>query len=334
MHEFELIRRYFSSLSQETSFVLLGQGDDSAVFAPAPEHVCVVSTDTLVSGVHFLPNLAPDKLAHRALAVNLSDLAAMGADARAFTLALTLPKTEPAWLATFSAGLARAAQASAVSLMGGDTTRGPLSLTLTVFGELPAGSGLLRSGAHVGDDVWVSGQLGAAWCGLQLCTAAPAWLALDQVARREALRAFDLPVARLALGKALRLAGVSAALDISDGLAGDARHIARASRVSLSIDLDALPVFTPLLAAAPDRATALRCALAGGDDYELLFTAPERCRSTLSEVSKQCDVPLHCIGKVHPQAEKLITYSANDEALAERIQSDVLGGFDHFSGVS
>lgn len=331
MQEFELIRQYFSALSQNTEFVHLGQGDDSALFAPQADHVCVVSTDTLVSGVHFLPNLVPEKLAHRALAVNLSDLAAMGADAKAFTLALTLPAVDESWLAAFSSGLSQCAQRFGVSLMGGDTTRGPLSLTLTVFGELPKGEGLRRSGAQVGDDLWVSGELGAAWCGLQLCTKAPSWLLLSDSATAQAKQAFDLPIPRLGTAKALRLAGATAALDISDGLAGDAQHLAKASQKTLRIDLDALPVFSPLMLSAPDKVTALRIALGGGDDYELLFAAPKQLRSAVVDVAKSRGVPLVRIGEVLEPGASKVVYSAADNKLVDQLQLAPIAGFDHFS---
>lgn len=331
MQEFDLIRRYFASLSIQTDFVQLGQGDDSALFAPREGHSCAVSTDTLVSGVHFLPTLAPEKLAHRALAVNLSDLAAMGADARAFTLALTLPSVEEAWLERFSEGLTQCAQRYDVSLMGGDTTRGPLSLTLTVFGELPQGEGLKRAGAQEGDDLWVSGALGAAWCGLQLCTQPPAWLVLDESAMAQALRAFDLPIPRLAVGKVLRQLGATSALDVSDGLAGDAQHLAQASQKTLRIDLDALPVFSPLMLAAPDKATALQIALCGGDDYELLFTVPKQHRIKVADLAKASGVSLVRIGEVLPRAECSLVYVAKDSQLIVNTELEMLSGFDHFA---
>jgi thiamine-monophosphate kinase len=330
VHEFEVIERYFSPLFNKSSFVQVGPGDDCALFAPAAGFQCAVSTDTLVSGVHFLPNLEPERLAHRALAVNLSDLAAMGAQARAFTLAITLPSIDQAWLRGFSQGLARCASANAVSLMGGDTTRGPLSVTATVFGELRPGCGLHRSGAKVGDDLWVSGILGAAWSGLQVCSQAPAWLNLSDSDRQFAVDAFELPEPRLALGEALQPLGATAALDVSDGVAGDAQHIARASGCTVHIDLDQLPIFEPILAQAPNKETAWRVGLAGGDDYELLFTAPRESRAELISLSNKLGVPLTRIGRICPAGAEPLQLASQHESAVHALRTEALSGYNHF----
>lgn len=331
MHEFDLIQRYFAPLSQTSGFVQLGQGDDCAAFTPGSGQQCLVSTDTLVSGVHFFPTLVPEKLARRALAVNLSDLAAMGATARAFTLAITLPEVDEPWLSAFSHSLASSAQHYGVVLMGGDTTKGPLSLTMTVFGEVPQGQGLLRSAAQEGDDLWVSGELGAAWCGLQLRSSSqPDWLRFSPAAQELALDAFECPKPRLSLGEAIREMGGTAAMDLSDGLVGDAAHLARASGKSLSIDLDEIPVFAPLREAAPDIQTAWRYALAGGDDYELLFCVPKRLRHKVEGLSGQLGLSLTRVGGVNALAAEPIYFSS--KTLADHVELRGLGwsSYNHF----
>lgn len=271
MGEFELIRRYFAAApcAQGGDGVVRGIGDDCALLAlPAGEQLAV-STDTLVAGVHFPDACDAFLLGQRALAVSASDLAAMGATPLAFTLALTLPSATEAWLAEFARGLQVMAQHCSLALVGGDTTRGPLSLTLTVFGRVPAGQALLRSGAQVGDLLCVGGELGDA------AGALPLVLGQREAAAdiREALLArYWSPQPQLALGQALR-GRATAALDISDGLLADCGHIARASQVALEIELEQVPLSAALRAFAGEEQARL-CALAGGDDYRLAFTLP------------------------------------------------------------
>lgn len=271
MGEFELIRRYFAAApcAQGGDGVVHGIGDDCALLAlPAGEQLAV-STDTLVAGVHFPDACDAFLLGQRALAVSASDLAAMGATPLAFTLALTLPSASEAWLVGFARGLQVMAQHCSLALVGGDTTRGPLSLTLSVFGRVPSGQALLRSGAQVGDLLCVGGELGDAAGALPLV-----------LGQREAsldvaeplLARYWAPQPQLALGQALR-GRATAALDISDGLLADCEHIAKASQVALQIELEQVPLSAPLRAFAGEEQARI-CALGGGDDYRLAFTLP------------------------------------------------------------
>ena len=270
MGEFELIRYYFAAApcAQAGEGVALGIGDDCALLElPAGEQLAI-STDTLVSGVHFPDSADPFLLGQRALGVSVSDLAAMGATPVGFTLALTLPSAEPAWLEAFARGLGLMAQCCAIRLIGGDTTRGPLSLTLTVFGRIPSGMALTRKGAQVGDLLCVGGELGDAAGALPLVLGQQR---ADSAQATALLARYWSPMPQLELGLALR-GKASAALDISDGLLADAGHIAASSGVTLCIELARVPL-SPALQQLP-REQALRGALSGGDDYRLLFTLP------------------------------------------------------------
>ncbi|MDP3817074.1 thiamine-phosphate kinase [Pseudomonas sp.] len=291
MGEFELIRHYFAAAScaRAGEGVALGIGDDCALLElPAGEQLAI-STDTLVSGVHFPESPDPFLLAQRALAVSVSDLAAMGATPLGFTLALTLPSAEADWLEAFARGLDRMAQQCAIRLIGGDTTRGPLSLTLTVFGRVPQGQALTRAGAQVGDLLCVGGELGDASGALPLVLgqrqAEPA-IAEPLLAR------YWSPVPQLELGLALR-GKATAALDISDGLLADCGHIAAASGVALLIEQARVPL-SAALQAFVDTPTAYECALSGGDDYRLAFTLPPQYLADLQAAGW----PLRVIGRV------------------------------------
>lgn len=281
MGEFELIQRYFAAApcAQGGDGVVRGIGDDCALLAvPAGEQLAV-STDTLVAGVHFPAVCDPFLLGQRALAVATSDLAAMGATPMAFTLALTLDKADATWLEAFAKGMQRMAAACALALVGGDTTRGPLSMTLTVFGRVPAGQALTRAGARVGDLLCVGGELGDAAGALPLVLGqceAQAKVAEPLLAR------YWSPMPQLALGQALR-GQATAALDISDGLLADCGHIAKASGVALQIEAARVPLSEALCALAGHE-RALACALSGGDDYRLAFTVtPERLPAVQAE---------------------------------------------------
>ncbi|MFT7721269.1 MAG: thiamine-phosphate kinase [Roseateles sp.] len=310
MGEFDLIRRYFQRPAGDG--VEVGVGDDCAVLAPTPGARWLVSSDMLVEGRHFLSTVDPARLGHKALAVNLSDLAACGATPRGFTLALALPRVDEAWLAGFSRGLLALADAHGCPLVGGDTTQGPLNLCITVFGEAPAGQALLRGGARAGDEVWVSGTLGDARLALEVFRGTAA-LAGDGF---EAVRAaMERPAPRVALGQALRGIATSA-IDVSDGLLGDLGHILAASRVGARIDADALPR-SAVLAAQP-LALQRQCGLAGGDDYELVFTAPPGAR--LPDVG----VALTRIGTLEAEPG-LRVVDARGAALEHGLRS-----FDHF----
>ena len=290
MSEFDLIRRYFT---RATPGALLGVGDDAALLQARAGNALAVSTDMLVCGTHFLPDADPFLLGHKALAVNLSDLAAMGAAPRWATLAIALPEADEAWLAQFSAGFFALADQYGVELVGGDTTRGPLNLCVTIFGEVPAQQALRRSGAQVGDEIWVSGRLG------------DAALALAHLQDRITLSAAELfaclpalhqPQPRVALGLALRGIATSA-IDISDGLLADLGHILEASQVGAQLDFAALPT-SPVLYGHLSSPLARQCILSGGDDYELCFTAPVARHAELSGIAARLDLPLTRIGEI------------------------------------
>ena len=323
MGEFELIARHFQRPGHTAPGVVLGIGDDCALLQPEAGQRLAVSTDMLVEGRHFFADVDPAALGHKALAVNLSDLAAMGAQPLGCTLALALPRADDAWLAAFSSGLFALADACACPLVGGDTTRGPLNLCLTVFGQVPPGRELRRSGARAGDEVWVSGQLGDARLALEALLGQTE-LAPEMLARAR-LR-LERPTPRLALGLALR--GIaSAAADISDGLCGDLGHILAASGVGAELYPDAL---LESAAASPDlrsraRAQALRCALAGGDDYELVFTAPVEARAAVQAAARQAGVAVSCLG--HITAETGLRWLDRDG----RPLTLELASFDHFA---
>ena len=321
MGEFELIRHYFAAAScaRAGEGVALGIGDDCALLdVPAGEQLAI-STDTLVSGVHFPESPDPFLLAQRALAVSVSDLAAMGATPLGFTLALTLPSAEPDWLEAFARGLDRMAQQCAIRLIGGDTTRGPLSLTLTVFGRVPRGQALTRAGAQVGDLLCVGGELGDA------AGALPLVLGQRQAepAIAEALLArYWSPLPQLALGLALR-GKATAALDISDGLLADCGHIAAASGVALLIEQARVPLSAALQAFA-DAPTAYECALSGGDDYRLAFTLPPQYLAGLQAAGW----PLLVIGRV--EAGQGVWLLDADGAPVQAAHS----GYQHFEASS
>lgn len=291
MGEFELIRRYFASAACAAGgeAVALGIGDDCALLAPPAGEQLAISTDTLVAGVHFPAVCDPFLLGQRALAVSASDLAAMGASPVAFTLALTLPDADPAWLEGFARGLNQKAQECALALIGGDTTRGPLSMTVTVFGTVPAGLALTRSGARPGELLCVGGVLGEAGGALPLVLGERQ---ADAAVAEPLLARYWSPQPQLALGQALR-GKASAALDVSDGLLADCSHIARASSVALVIEAERLPASAPLEALLGAQ-RALQLKLGAGDDYVLAFTLPPEHLPELSSNWPQ----LHVVGRV------------------------------------
>jgi thiamine-monophosphate kinase len=269
LSEFELIQQYFSDIRYANSdAVALGVGDDCALLQLKPEEQMALSIDTLVAGVHFHEDSNPYDIATRSIAVTVSDLAAMGANPLAFTLALTLPKADSAWLEPFSRGLRESAERYGLSLIGGDTTRGPLSLTLQVHGSVPVGQALTRSGAQVGDLILVSGSLGDGRAALD-CFDPEFPIAKEY--REELIEHFHRPQARVELGVSLREVA-TAAIDVSDGLLADLGHIARASGVTAQLALESLPI-SPALRQNWAAEQAQQYALSGGDDYELLFTA-------------------------------------------------------------
>jgi thiamine-monophosphate kinase len=321
MGEFELIARFFDRPVRRSP---LGVGDDCALLQPAPGMQLAVSTDLLVEGRHFLSTVDPCRLGHKALAVNLSDLAACGAQPLAFTLALALPQVDEGWLAGFARGLFALADAHGCELVGGDTTRGPLAINITVFGEVPAGQALLRSGARAGDDVWVSGTLGDARLALE---AFRGTVSLPQDVFEAARLRLEQPQPRVALGCALR--GVaSAAIDLSDGLAGDLGHILERSGVGATLAL----AQAPHLLAASRAGLRLEDALvedlvfAGGDDYELAFTAPASRRETVQDAAQRAGTAVTRIGSIVAAPGLRLLDGAGREV------SRTLAGFDHFGG--
>ncbi len=318
LSEFDLIARYFTRSHTINPNAALGVGDDCALLAPVPGMQLAISTDMLVEGRHFFPGASPFKLGHKCLAVNLSDLAAMGAEPLAFTLALSLPEINEAWLKDFSAGMFALADAHGCELVGGDTTRGPLTICITVFGQVPAGQALRRDAAQVGDDIWVSGSLGEARLAL---AGRLTEMVMDTATIEASAVRMDQPNPRLALG--LRLRNIAhAALDVSDGLAGDLGHILKASRVGATLDADSLPV-GPALQSMPLEIRR-QFALAGGDDYELCFTAPVSKRDSVLHAATAAGGAVTRIGRIEEQAGLRITDSSGNPI------SVPLQSFDHF----
>ena len=300
--EFEIIARHFSRPARGA---LLGVGDDAALVAPSPGAELAVSTDLLLEGRHFARGADPRLLGHKALAVNLSDMAAMGATPRWATLGLALERADDAWLAAFAEGLYALAGRFGVDLIGGDTTRGPLAVCVTILGEVPAGKALRRDGARVGDDIWVSGELGGAAYGLRGTNDAMAAMRLHA------------PEPRVALGERLR--GVAtAAIDVSDGFAQDLGHILERSGVGASVEYARLPKH-----AIADAQTERRCVLAGGDDYELLFTAPAGRRAAVEKLGGT--VAVTRVGVICEASEGLAVLDAHGAPMP------LARGFDHFA---
>jgi thiamine-monophosphate kinase len=313
--EFELIERFFT---RPVRRAVLGVGDDCAVLAPRPGMQLCVSSDMLVEGRHFLSTVAPQRLGHKALAVNLSDLAACGAEPLAFTLALALPRADEVFLQGFAEGLWALADRHGIELVGGDTTAGPLNICITAIGQVPAGQALLRSGARPGDALWVSGSLGDARAALEVFRGT---LDLDGEAFARLRQAMELPEPRVALGQRLR--GVaSSAIDVSDGLLGDLAHVLRRSGVGARLNLDALPRSAQLAALPP--ALQHECLLHGGDDYELLFTAAPARHDAVLTAAREAGVPVSCIGQIEPGDELVVTDGRGQALVVQP------GGFDHF----
>ena len=331
MGEFDLIARYFTRPARRA---VLGVGDDCALLQPGAGMQLAISSDMLVEGRHFFADVDPVTLGHKALAVNLSDLAACGATPLAFTLALALPHIDEAWLQGFSSGLWALADQHGCELVGGDTTQGPLNICITVFGEVPRGQALLRSGAQVGDDLYVSGTLGDARLALEALLGKLS-LSPDELA--QARGRLEQPTPRVALGQALR--GIAtAAIDISDGLAGDLGHVLKASAVGARIDTS---IAINLIANSPRKTCrnglfdasktltyVLACVLAGGDDYELAFTAPVPRRQAVEAASKASQTPVTRIGQIE-QAPGLRLVDAHGQPVTGLLGD--LRSFDHFA---
>jgi thiamine-monophosphate kinase len=330
--EFDLIWRFFKAGSEsmaqtQINQVLLGIGDDCALLQPDPTQSIAVTSDMLVEGRHFFANANPEWLGHKALAVNLSDLAAMGAKPVGFTLALALPHADASWLAQFSQGLFRLAQRWKCPLIGGDTTQGPLTICITALGHVPAGAAIKRSGAKVGDDIWVSGTLGDAR--LALGALRNEW-PLDPSSLEAILPRMHEPEPRITLGMQLR--GIaSSALDVSDGLLGDLGHILKASQVNAEVLIDQLP--TSRTVAAQTEQLRRKCVAKGGDDYELCFTAPTSKRMVLESLSTAL-LPLTRIGRITSASNgiepTIILRGANGNLLSAADSRLLMQSFDHF----
>jgi len=322
MTEFPLIKEYCHGIGPDHEETILSVGDDAAIVKIPDGMELAVSTDAMVSGVHFFHNASPESIAHKLLAVNLSDMAAMGAQPKWATLALTLPEFDKLWLNGFYQSLKQVAEHYRIQLIGGDTCNGPLNLSLSIMGLLPKGKFLSRHGAKVGDDVYVSNVLGDAALGLKCLQGE---YTPDQDVKAELISALEYPLPRVSLGAAL-LEVANACLDISDGLLGDLGHICERSSVAIDIDIDRLPLslnYQAYLNAGGDFAAALT----GGDDYELCFCASESKRGILRKIAEQCDVRLNRIGKITAQSEKKVSLHCSGTAYTLPDSK----GFEHFS---
>ncbi|GBU12147.1 thiamine monophosphate kinase [Enterobacterales bacterium] len=319
--EFDLIARYFNRYRTARRDVQLGIGDDCALLTVAEKQLLAVSTDTLVEGIHFLKTIDPADLGYKALAVNLSDLAAMGADPAWVSLALTLPEVNTDWLEAFSDSLFEQLNYYGMQLIGGDTTRGPLSMTLTIQGLIPMDRALTRAGAGIGDWIFVTGSLGDSAAGLAILLDE---LKVEDAGHRQTLMQRHLrPTPRILQGQALRDLATSA-IDISDGLISDLQHVLSASGCGARLELDTLPLSASLLASV-DKEQALKWALTGGEDYELCFTVPEINRGALDVALSHLGVNFTCIGQIAPLSEGIKLLRSG-----ERVELD-WHGFDHFA---
>lgn len=319
MGEFDLIERYFK---RPPLFADVGVGDDCAVWTPRPGHQLAFSADMLVEGRHFLSTVNPHHLGHKSLAVNLSDLAACGAIPQAFLLSLSMPIANEAWLDGFSKGLFQLADLHACELIGGDTTRGPLNISITVMGDIPQGQSILRSGARVGDDLYVSGHLGDARLALE---AFRGTVSLPSAVFDMARLRMECPTPRVTLGQALR-GTANAMTDISDGLWGDLGHILQASQVGAEIDISVVTglMQTHQLWSCPED-LAMTCVLSGGDDYELVFSASPSAEMQVRQAADASDTPVTRIGRI-TDSQRLVLLGLDGRPVTRHFPS-----FDHFA---
>lgn len=291
--EFQLIESFFTGRAQSRKDVVIGIGDDCAIVAPAVNKSIAISCDTLVENVHFFPDMPAKELGYKSLAVNLSDLASMGAEPAWMTLALTLPEVDEQWLADFSEGLFEIAEYYGVALIGGDTTRGPRSITVTINGQVPQDTGLTRSGANNGDWIYVTGTLGDSALGLDILRGK---VNLENADRDYLIGRHYRPTPRVLAGQSLRMLA-SSAIDISDGIMSDLQHIIKGSQVGAVINVERLPLSDELKRSV-DLETALSYALTGGEDYELLFTVPESQKGALEMALVETGVRFTQIGQI------------------------------------
>ena len=320
--EFDLIAKYFTRATPDAA---LGVGDDCALLVPSPGMQLAVSSDMLLEGRHFLPQDSPAGIGHKSLAVNLSDLAAMGATPRWATLSIALPEVNDAWLTAFARGFFRMADLHGIELVGGDTTRGALTISITVIGEVPPGQALRRDGAQAGDDIWVSGVLGSAAMALAYRQGR---LFMEQIDAARVLPALYLPMPRVELGIALR--GIAhSAIDISDGLLGDLGHILARSQVGAKsigarLEFASLPTL-PVVQGYLHEAVARDCVLAGGDDYELCFTAPPAKRDRVLDAANDAGISVTRIGQITAEAGLTVIGADGHPLIIEHT------GYDHFA---
>ncbi len=318
--ESDLIRRYFRSATTARDDVILGIGDDCALLQIPSGQQLAVSMDTLVAGRHFVPDAVPEDLGHKTLAVNLSDLAAMGATPAWVTLSLTLPAADAtwhSWLSRFMQGFSALAHSYQVQLIGGDTTCGPLSITVQAHGYVPPGQAVCRAGARIGDAVYVSGTLGDAGLALSAQQDSPGAAAQACVQTR-----LDRPAPRIALGCALRQIA-HAAIDVSDGLGTDLRHLCTASGVGAQIQAQYLPLSAPVRAYVT-QTQDWQLPIRAGDDYELLFTAARTDQPRIQQIARDLSVPATCIGEITAAPAVALT-------LPDGTSCPLSAGYDHFS---
>ena len=331
--EFDLIQRFFKAgadamRSNNENAIALGIGDDCALLRPVAEEEIAITSDMLVEGRHFLLDANPELLGRKALAVNLSDLAAMGARPLGFTLAIALPKVDTVWLDAFAKGLFAIANQYSCPLIGGDTTAGPLTISITAFGSVPSGKALRRSGAKVGDDIWISGAVGDARLTL---AALRHEINLPENDLKKIEHRMHNPTPRVELGIKIRDIA-SAALDVSDGLLGDLQHILKQSQVSAEVFLERLPKSGILQKQNEDIQNQF--AASGGDDYEICFTAPLEKRNVIDEISKVLNLPLTRIGSITEKidaTQRLRLINKNGDLLDDAKTATLLKSFDHFA---
>ena len=311
--EFEIIEHYFKKKMKQTA---LGVGDDAAIINVQKDHQLVISSDMLIENIHFLKNTNPSHLGWKSLAVNLSDIAAMGGKPKWATLSISLPKINHVWLKKFSGGFFKCANQFGIDLIGGDTTRGPLSISITIMGEIKKNQGLLRSGAKINDDIWVTGQLGLASMGL---ASLQRKLKLASRLKTKCINALEVPTPKVSLGSHLSRY-TNSCIDISDGLIQDLNHILKASKVGAALVLNDIPCEKFI-----HTSKQYQFLLNGGDDYELLFTAPKKNRSYIKTIAKKTNTAVNIIGT--------ITHKKDLKILNEQGKSVTfnLRGFDHFA---
>jgi len=321
LSEFDIIKEFFAKQQINTDLVPVGIGDDAAVINTSGTEQLLISVDTLNIGVHFPQQTSAFDIGYKALAVNLSDIAAMGGEPKWFTLAMSLPEANHEWLEAFTAGLSSLAAQHHLSLVGGDTTRGPLSITIQIAGTVPTGQSLQRRGARVDDNIYVTGTLGDAAAALQMCQSA---LSADAKTSERLLQRLNQPVPRISIGLALRDIA-TACIDISDGLAADLGHILEASGVGAEIELTSLPRSSAMDSLLAEETQVQDWQLYGGDDYELCFTAPATQHERIMAISQEQQCPITRIGKIIREPG---LYCQDDM----QQMPVVIRGYEHFGG--